>query len=555
MARYTAEQIYAFAREAGFSPDRAATMTALAMAESGGNSTAHNPYGENSKGLWQINAAVHPQFAGMDLYDPVQNAKAAFSVSHGGGDISPWTTSHGGASARYVRFKSQAQAAAEAYGDGPNRGMWSGTSGYGDHESAGDAQGAGQGVHQTNTNPAVPGNTGSSYSTAGSDNVNAASFAQSTNNPQLGADGLLHTGTGVDSGVPIDDTPAPAAGGGAQGFGATAGTGAAAGPAQLGADGLLHTGTGVDSGVPIDDAIPATAPATATAGTGAGTQGMGNVQLGGGDAGKLQTFLDKAVAQSGDKYIFGAEVKLDDPNPSTFDCSELVEWASHQAGVKMPDGALNQYRHLNSEHSTMSVEQAMHTPGALLFSFDADPISGKPTHCHVAISLGNGKTIEAKGTQYGVGSWEANTKRFQYAGYMPEMMSASGGGPFVPTPAPPQPPPQDAFTHRVNNDPVQMDKHPATVQASTEMTHAAPPPEPPPMPPLTPPQPETAPLGDHPQDHPGDDHSQDAPVGTHDHALEQAMNFHPLDDPNAHHPVPDPAHPDVDPGHDAVTGH
>jgi hypothetical protein len=547
MARYTAEQIYAFAREAGFSPDRAATMTAIAMAESGGNSTAHNPYGENSKGLWQVNAAVHPQFAGMDLYDPVQNAKAAFAVSHGGDDIAPWTTSHGGASARYVRFKSQAQAAAEAYGDGPNRGMWSGTSGYGDHESAGDAHGAGQGVHQTNTNPAVPGNTGSSFSTAGSDNVNAASFAQATNNPQLGADGLLHTGTGVDSGVPIDDTPAPAAGG-AQGF--AGGTGAPqTGPPQLGADGLLHTGTGVDSGVPIDDVVPAGTGLPAT-GVATGGQAMGNVPLGGGDPGKLQTFLDKAVAQSGDKYVFGAEVKLDDPNPSTFDCSELVEWASHQAGVKMPDGALNQYRHLNAEHSTMSVEQALHTPGALLFSFDADPIAGRPAHCHVAISLGNGKTIEAKGTQYGVGSWEANTKRFQFGGYMPEMMSASGGGQFVPTQAPPAPPPQDAFTHRVNNDPVHVDKHPATVQASTQMTHAAPPPEPPPPLPQPETHPETAQLGDQ---HPGDDHSHDAPVDAHDPVLEQAMNFH--DDPNAHHPVPDPNHPDLDPGHDAVTGH
>ena len=55
MPRFSAEQIYSFARQAGFSPDEAATMTAIALAESGGNSKAHNPVGEDSRGLWQIN--------------------------------------------------------------------------------------------------------------------------------------------------------------------------------------------------------------------------------------------------------------------------------------------------------------------------------------------------------------------------------------------------------------------------------------------------------------------------------------------------------------------
>jgi prepilin-type processing-associated H-X9-DG protein len=35
--------------------DDAATMTAIALAESGGNTDAHNPHGEDSRGLWQIN--------------------------------------------------------------------------------------------------------------------------------------------------------------------------------------------------------------------------------------------------------------------------------------------------------------------------------------------------------------------------------------------------------------------------------------------------------------------------------------------------------------------
>ena len=56
------EAIYAAARQAGFSPDQAVTMTAIALAESGGNPGAHNPNGEDSRGLWQIN--MSPQANG-----------------------------------------------------------------------------------------------------------------------------------------------------------------------------------------------------------------------------------------------------------------------------------------------------------------------------------------------------------------------------------------------------------------------------------------------------------------------------------------------------------
>ncbi|MEV4312505.1 NlpC/P60 family protein [Actinocrispum sp. NPDC049592] len=508
MARYTAEQIYAFAREAGFSPDQAATMTAVALAESRGDSNAHNPYGEDSKGLWQINSAVHPQFRGMDLYDPVQNAKAAFSVSHGGNDISPWTTTHNGAMAKYVRYKADAQAAAAAYGDGPGRGMWSGSSGYGDVTSAGDGRGAGQGIHQTNTAP----------SGAGSDNVNVA---QPVVNAGQGGAGPAHTPV---YGSALDEDVMPGQGGEAQGFTTT-------GQPDAAAAGGAHTpvyGSALDEDAQQQVQQPVnTVPAQGT-----------NVQpMGTGNPGTLQKFLDSAVAQSGDRYVFGAETNLDDPNPGVFDCSELVEWASHQAGVKMPDGAWNQYRHLAAEHSTMSVEQAIHTPGALLFSFDRDPMTGKPGAAHVAISLGNGKTIEAKGTQYGVGSWEANTRRFQYAGYMPEMMSGAGGAPFVPTPHTPAPPP-DAFNHRVNNDPVHMDKQPETVNISHQMTAAPPPPEPPHAPEPPPPPPPDPQEVAHVEAAYGDTNSDG-----HDDALQHAMSW--TTDDHALHPADYPVHDDT----------
>ena len=83
MSVLEAREIYRFARLAGFEPDEAATMTAIALAESGGETGAHNAVGEDSQGLWQINVAAHPSLQGVDLSDPLANAKAAFDVSGG----------------------------------------------------------------------------------------------------------------------------------------------------------------------------------------------------------------------------------------------------------------------------------------------------------------------------------------------------------------------------------------------------------------------------------------------------------------------------------------
>ena len=125
--------------------------------------------------------------------------------------------------------------------------------------------------------------------------------------------------------------------------------------------------------------------------------------------GTADDFVRFALAQDGDVYIFGAETQLDDPNPTTFDCSELVQWAAHQAGVTIPDGSANQSDHVRRHGTQISVQQALETPGALLF---------RPGH--VAISLGDGRTIEAKGRNFGVGIFEGRN-RFETAGLIPGM--------------------------------------------------------------------------------------------------------------------------------------
>jgi cell wall-associated NlpC family hydrolase len=110
---------------------------------------------------------------------------------------------------------------------------------------------------------------------------------------------------------------------------------------------------------------------------------------------QAQRFVAAALKQDGKPYIFGAETDLRDPSPTAFDCSELVQWAAKQAGVVIPDGSAAQLLLCQTLRTTIAVGQAKLVRGALLF---------RPGH--VAISLGDGRTIEARGAAYGVGTFD-----------------------------------------------------------------------------------------------------------------------------------------------------
>jgi len=124
--------------------------------------------------------------------------------------------------------------------------------------------------------------------------------------------------------------------------------------------------------------------------------------------GTAEDFVQKALAQRGDRYVFGAETNLNDKNPDTFDCSELVQWAAHQAGVTVPDGTMNQVPFFKQKGTQISVDQALKTRGALLF---------RPGH--VAISLGDGRTIEARGSAYGVNIFSAQGRGWTSGALIP----------------------------------------------------------------------------------------------------------------------------------------
>ena len=121
MTTLSSEQIYAAAIKAGFDHATATTMTAIALAESGGNSTAHNAtYPDNSYGLWQINmlGAMGParrnQFGIANneaLYDPTANAKAAYAIYKQQG-LKAWSTYTSGAAGKKM---GQAQVGATQY--------------------------------------------------------------------------------------------------------------------------------------------------------------------------------------------------------------------------------------------------------------------------------------------------------------------------------------------------------------------------------------------------------------------------------------------------------
>lgn len=102
-----------YARNAGFTGADLLTAVAIALAESGGNPDAYNPEtaagtpeGLGSYGLWQIYLKAHPNFQGLNLFDPQTNANAAYEVyAEAGNSFQPWSTFKNGA---YVAHLSEA---------------------------------------------------------------------------------------------------------------------------------------------------------------------------------------------------------------------------------------------------------------------------------------------------------------------------------------------------------------------------------------------------------------------------------------------------------------
>lgn len=93
MTILTIKQIYGYWIGAGGpTGDIAVYFTAIALAESGGDTNAHSP--SDDYGVWQINGVHAGEFPRLWplRYEPAASAKMAVAISGGGTNVGPWCT-------------------------------------------------------------------------------------------------------------------------------------------------------------------------------------------------------------------------------------------------------------------------------------------------------------------------------------------------------------------------------------------------------------------------------------------------------------------------------
>lgn len=136
------------------------------------------------------------------------------------------------------------------------------------------------------------------------------------------------------------------------------------------------------------------------------------------ETGALATFVAAALSKKGCEYVRGAS------GPDRFDCSGLVQWSAARAGVTFSKPVTSQWARIQEAGTSLSVETAVGTYGAVLIK-----IAGKRRH--IAISLGNGKTIEAMGRAYGVRIGNARGRGWNHAGHVPGLRSPRSLGEYL----------------------------------------------------------------------------------------------------------------------------
>lgn len=117
---------------------------------------------------------------------------------------------------------------------------------------------------------------------------------------------------------------------------------------------------------PFDLTVPKTSPG--------GTTELPYVQA----SGKTRSLLDAAGSQVGKPYVFGSG-----PDTSSFDCSDLIQWAYGQIGVHLPRTTFQQIK------VGRPVGWGQFKPGDLIFSNGGE---------HVVMYVGHGKVIAAPHT-------------------------------------------------------------------------------------------------------------------------------------------------------------
>ena len=130
------------------------------------------------------------------------------------------------------------------------------------------------------------------------------------------------------------------------------------------------------------------------------TDGLSQVATAGGVGGgpsqaEQFTAMAETILKFKPKYVYGATPKPSEETPAAFDCSSLVQWAAARIGVTtIPRVSGDQFKAC----TPISMDEAWRTRGALL----ATTNDGAE---HVAISRGDGTTIEARNSKRGTGTF------------------------------------------------------------------------------------------------------------------------------------------------------
>jgi hypothetical protein len=94
MSNYSLAQLQSLSRQAGWPESLIAKAAAIWMYESAGNPRAHNPRGENSWGLAQINLPYHPTMSVAKATEPITALRYAYKLYKARPDWGDWYNSN-----------------------------------------------------------------------------------------------------------------------------------------------------------------------------------------------------------------------------------------------------------------------------------------------------------------------------------------------------------------------------------------------------------------------------------------------------------------------------
>lgn len=116
--------------------------------------------------------------------------------------------------------------------------------------------------------------------------------------------------------------------------------------------------------------------------------------------------VNLALAQRGKPYVYGAS------GPNSWDCSGFVQDMASRLGVRFPKPVSAQAARVRSAGTTLSIERASYTAGAILWHE-----RGGGMNDHIVICIGDGEhTIEAMGSAYGVVVGKIKGRRTPWTG-------------------------------------------------------------------------------------------------------------------------------------------